>query len=424
MGPGQVLVWEIWNKSAGMIVTVIEGIECYARAPYKPDPVTTRFYSFFMYPIGIINGERHPRSLIARSCTLIDEYCAARSAWKKVRTRGIPKMGFDMTLYEATEIKKLEGATEQEFVGLKPRKPGAPIRDAVVEIRHAAVDAQLYDTGPIRAELETIWAVQEALSSSIHTAKTATEAEIQDKGTNARTGFTRDDLDDMFTELARYTVEIALQKLSQADVREIAGPWALWPEGVTPDMLPQLMNVEVKAGSAGKPNTSARQQAWATLLPVIAQAITQIGALRGSTPAEIADCQEELVIETINRTGERVDAERFLPDPPAAGEQPPPPPGPPQPLEEQAFTGQQVQAMTAVLTDVRAGVLSPTSAAPILMACFPKVDPQLIAAMVAGAVPPPGTAPTTGASKSGANGGPPAGAPTPTPAPPTPATVQ
>jgi hypothetical protein len=76
-------------------------------------------------------------------------------------------------------------------------------------------------------------------------------------------------------------------------------------------MLPQLMNVEVKAGSAGKPNTSARQQAWAALMPVISQAIAEIGALRGSTPAEIADCKEELVIETINRTGERVDAERF-----------------------------------------------------------------------------------------------------------------
>ena len=31
MGPGQVLVWEIWSKSTGVIVTVIEGIECYAR---------------------------------------------------------------------------------------------------------------------------------------------------------------------------------------------------------------------------------------------------------------------------------------------------------------------------------------------------------------------------------------------------------
>jgi hypothetical protein len=398
-GPGQILVWEIWSRSMGMIVTVIEGIECYARQPYKPDPTTTRFYSFFQYPIGVIDGERHPRSLISRSCTLIDEYCAARSAWKKVRSRGIPKMGFDSTLYEATEIKKLEGATEQEFVGLKPRKPGAPIRDAVVEIRHAQVDAALYDTGPIRAELETIWAVQEALSSSIHTAKTATEAEIQDKGTSARTGFTRDDLDDMFTDLARYTTEIAFQKLSRDDVVEIAGAWALWPEGITPDLLPALLNVEVKAGSSGKPNTSARQQAWATLMPIISNGITQIGALRGSTPAEIADCQEELIIETINRTGERVDAERFLPDPPAAGEQPPPPPGPPQPMDEQAFTGQQVTAMTAVLTDVRAGLISPASAAPILMACFPKVDPQLISAMVAGVVPAP--APIIGAAKPG-----------------------
>lgn len=335
-----VCVWEVWDKDSNTVLTLIDGVPCYARPPYTPDPGTSRFYPFFQYVIGEVDGERHPESLICRSAPLLDEYDRVRSGYAEHRRRIRPKTAFDATNLAPDEVAKIEGAGTQEMVGLKPQRPGTPMSDLLYPVAYAQIDPALYDTGVIRAELEMIWGIQEALSSSIRTAKTATEAEIQQTGTNARTGYMRDGLDMQFGELAEYTAEVAIQKLSREDAIALAGPWAFWPEGMTIDDLASLVTVDIKAGSSGKPDTTRQRQAWATAMPMLQNAIVQVGQLRGSSPTDIADCIEELVSETLARTGDRIDAARFLPPAPDADAMPPPqqlpatPPmaGPPAPM--------------------------------------------------------------------------------------------
>jgi hypothetical protein len=387
-----VCLWEVWDRTSSTVITFFEGMDCYAKPPFPPHPATSRFYPFFQYQIGRVDGERHPRSLITRSERLLDEYNSIRSNYRKHRRRAIPKCGFDATNYDDAQIAKIEGATTGEMVGLKPTRPGEDVSKSIVPIQYNQVDMALYDTSAIRAELEMIWGIQEALSSSIHTAKTATEAEIQQQGTNSRTGYMRDDLDEMLGELALYTGQVALQTLSLEDVQEIAGPWAIWPEGMTIDDMDALVSVSIVAGSSGKPDTTAQRQAWSTIMPLLQSAVEEVGKLRGSAPEEIADCIEELVTETINRTGDRVDADRFLPDPPRT---PPPPPEPPRPpMPETALMGPQIQALTAVLADVRGRVLSADSAVALIHAAAPALPEALVTRMVGGALPAPGDAPT------------------------------
>jgi len=319
-----VCVWEVWDKDSNTVLTLVEGVPCYARPPYTPDPGTSRFYPFFQYVIGEVDGERHPESLICRSAPLLDEYDRVRTGYAEHRRRIRPKTAFDASGLSPDEAAKIEGAGTQEMVGLKPMVPGTPVGQLLQPIAYAPIDPALYDTGVIRAELEMIWGIQEALSSSIRTAKTATEAEIQQTGTTARTGYMRDGLDMQFGELAEYTAEIAIQKLSREDVIALAGPWAFWPEGMTIDDIASLVTVDIKAGSSGKPDTTRQRQAWATAMPMLQNAIMQVGQLRGSSPADIADCIEELVAETLARTGDRIDAARFLPPAPDADATPPP----------------------------------------------------------------------------------------------------
>jgi hypothetical protein len=47
-----------------------------------------------------------------------------------------------------------------------------------------------------------------------------------------------------------------------------------------------------------------KQQQWSVLLPQLQQAVMQIGQMRQSTPQDIADKLEQLVVETIKRTGD------------------------------------------------------------------------------------------------------------------------
>jgi hypothetical protein len=310
-----VCIWELWNRDTNMILTLCEGLDSYARAPYAPGQATTRFYPFFQWAPVWVDGDRHPQSLVSRSRSLLDEYNRIRTNYREHRKRAIPKMGFDNGAVEAEEAKKMEAGATGEMIGLNLN--GQNPNGVLFPIQYNQIDPALYDTAVIRAELEMIWGIQEAMSSTIRTAKTATEAEIQQQGTESRTGYMRDSLEGMFTELAQYTAEVSLQELKHEDVVVIAGPEAFWPESLGVEDLQTLVSVEIRAGSSGKPNTSARQQQWAALLPQLTQAVMQIGQLRGASPIDVSNAFEQLVIETLDRTGDRIDPERFIPAAPA-----------------------------------------------------------------------------------------------------------
>jgi hypothetical protein len=330
----------VQSRDTGTVLTLIEGLDCYARPPAPPSPGTSRFYSLFLFATGFVDGERHPQSLVSRSARLFDEYNRVRTAFAEHRRRAIPKLAFDESNLSPGDAKKLEAGGTGEMIPLKPLRPGEPIGNLLQPIQYNGIDMGLYDTGAIRAELEMLWGIQEALSSSIQTAKTATEAELQQQGTMARISHKRDALEMMFSDLAVYTAEIALQKLDRNDVVQMAGPEAFWPEDLTSEDLEILLSVEIRAGTTGKPDTTRQREAWATVMPLLQQAIVQVGQLRMSSPLDVAECIEELVTETLARTGERIDADRFLPDvpeqmpgmvpgmPPAPmGAMPAPPPG-------------------------------------------------------------------------------------------------
>jgi hypothetical protein len=317
-----VCVWEVQVKQTNQILTFIEGCDCYARAPYAPNPGTTRFYNLFLYAPTTVDGERHPQSLIERTEGQLEDMNRLYSDKAEFRRRTLPKTVFDETNLSATDAKKIAAGGAQEMVGVKPTIPGTAVNTMVAPIQYARFDPTLYDDSQTRAVLEMAWGIQEALASTIQTAKTATEAEIQQTGTETRTDFMRMTLDDMLTDLAVYTTEIALQKMSVDDVKRIAGPFAFWPEAMSIEDLSALVNVRIRAGSSGKPNTTAERQAWAQTMPVVQAAIVQVGQLRGSSPDEIADCIEALVAETIRRSGDNLDPEQFMPTSPDSGNAP------------------------------------------------------------------------------------------------------
>lgn len=329
-----VRVEEVWCKDDNRVYTLIEGLDDFAKEPWSP-VATSRFYPFFLFATSELDGQRHPQSLIARSWRLADEYARVRTAYAEHRRRTKPKTAFNAALLPEAEAKKLYGAVEQEMVPIRMPSADVPIGNVIQPIQYAALDPGLYETASIMAELERIWGVQEALSQSIATPKTATEAEIQQTGFHARTGAMRDALEDALSELAQYTAEVALANMSRDDAVHIAGPDAFWPEGVTADDLPRLVTVEIRAGSSGKPNTSAEREAWAAIMPLIQEAIQMIGQLRGTPPADMADKFEMLLRETAQRAGERMDIDAMIPQVGMGGPQPPMLPGQPSPMPGQ-----------------------------------------------------------------------------------------
>lgn len=316
-GPRFLCIWEVWDLTTNLVHTITPGLRRNLRQPYTPDQRSTRFYPFFQWAPLWVDGERHPQSLVDRSRSLLDEYNRTRTNYREHRRRAIPKLGFDRGAVEPEDAAKLEGAGIGEMVGLDLK--GLPTTSVLFPIQYNQIDAALYDTAPIRAELELIWGIQEALSSSIQTAKTATEADIQQQGTESRLGYSRDSLDDVLGEIAQYTAEEAMSPagLSPEEVSDIAGPEALWFNATMPDLVTALLNVDIRAGSSGRPASNLRRQQWGAILPQLQQAVVTIGEMRGATPLDIANSLEQLMVETIERTGDTsIDAYTFIPQVP------------------------------------------------------------------------------------------------------------
>lgn len=313
LGDGFVCVEEVWDRDTNTVVTLLHGLDKYAREPYEPNPGTSRFYPFFGLTLTNVDGQRWPQSLNERSQSLQDAFSRALAAFEEHRRRIKPKVGFNAGLMSDEEVKKIIGGATTEFIPIRPTNPKQDMRQLLFPILYAPIDMAVYDVSHIMRNFELIWGLQEALTATVDVAKTATEAEIQQSGTQSRTGDKRDALEDELTEMAIYTAEILVQKLTRDEAALIAGPEVLWLEGVGIEELEQLVSVNIRAGSSGKPNTRAQREAWAATMPLIQTLLEKIATLRLSNPLEVAQCLEELVTETAERSGESIDPARFIP---------------------------------------------------------------------------------------------------------------
>jgi len=391
---------EVWDRRDKHIYSIIEGVKKWAKQPFPPPYPTSRFYPYFYFAFYEVDGIRHAQSLSWRLYKLQDEYSTARSNFRLMRERNIGGTVFNATGLDEEQARKITEGKHQELIALRPSDPTVAVGTLFAAKPVAQIDIRVFDPTYILNDMERISGVQEALSAAMSSPgnpKTATEANIQQSGTNARTSADRDAEEDMLNELALATAEQALQCLTTRDVKRIAGPKAFWPFGMSIEDLFTMVEVEITAGSTGKPKTSTDQQAWATLLPLIKQTLVEIEQAMGGGNMPLANAYIELIKETMHRLGDESDPDRFIPKvpppgSPGAGGPPPPPP---------------VQVSVALK-----GEISPQAAAELLA-------PTLARDAAAAPPPPPPGAP---GAPPGTGGSPPApvAAPAGAPAGPTP----
>jgi hypothetical protein len=308
-----VKIIERWDHQTNHIYTWIDGVKRWAVEPYQPDYPSARFYPYFMVAFYEVDGERHPQSLSWRLHKLQDEYSASRSGFRLMRQRAAPGILFNANGMSDDDVKKITDGTEQEYIPLKPTNPDTPIQNLFAEKPIAKIDPRMYDNTAILSDMEKVAGVQEALQSSTSPEKTATEAEIQQTGFASRTTADRDCLEEVLSEMATYTAQLAIGGIPTKDVQRMAGPKALWPEGMALEDLLTMVELEITAGTTGKPKSIGDRDAWGVLLPQIKECIMQMqqAIMTGNVP--LANSLKELLRETMLRMGDDTDIDRFVP---------------------------------------------------------------------------------------------------------------
>lgn len=317
---GFVCFREIWSRRDGVVYTLIEGVnDRWARDPFAP--VTgSRFYDGFLLGFHYIDGERHPQSDVHQLKSLQDEYGRTRSNFANHRMRSVPYNVWDAGEVDPKEMDKLNNAAALENIAIDFKGSGGPMQNRVMRMSATPIDPAQYSTQPITVDMEKVSGAQDAMQSGVAVEKTATEAQIQNTGFGARVGSRRDEIEDVLSELGLWTAQVLLQVLPEDVVVRIAGIDAVWPK-LTVDEVMEGFDIQVKAGSTGKPNLAADRAAWSTLLPLIEKMITVVGNFRMQGP--MMDWAAKPYVAMLTRTFELLgmpdDVEKYLPKPdPAA----------------------------------------------------------------------------------------------------------
>lgn len=324
-------VVEQWNHVDNHVHTYLRGVKVPVKEPYQTKWATSRFFPFFYFSVYEVDGSRAPQSLASRLAKLQDEYNCTRSNFRVARERATPATLFDAGVIDDAQAKNITKNARSEFIAVKlPGDGSVKVGDLFAEKPIEKIDPRLYDTAPIVADKERIAGVQEAQQGSVNVEKTATEAEIEQAGFSARTTASRDSIETTLNELAQYTAEIAIQMVSVKTAQRMAGPFAFWPVGMSREDILTMVEVEISAGTTGKPRNRGDREAWATVMPMIKEVQMQIAQLQ-LTPEGIplVNALKALVKETMLRMGDDTDPERFFPQMPILPMAPPAVPGDP-----------------------------------------------------------------------------------------------
>jgi hypothetical protein len=322
-----VMVFEIWDRRAQTIYTVEFGAKEWAREPYRLERNGRRFYPFFAIYWNEVDGQFYPVADVEQWAGLQDEYNSMRTQLAQARRENRPGFAFRkggaLTDEDVDAIVNRRG---RQAVGVTTNGSQAPLAGEIVPFPAVPIDPVSYDTTPILRDLEQTSGASDASRASIQKAKTATEAEIQAQGMQSRTSYRQDTLEGYLTEMAEYAAQILLQELAEPMVERIAGPGYVWPTLPKDDIF-DLVKVEIRAGSTGKPNRMQEREQWVQLAPQLMSFMEQVIQFRQAGLNDQAEGVIELLRETLKRFDERIDIGKFFPPLPPLQPQMPQIPG-------------------------------------------------------------------------------------------------
>jgi hypothetical protein len=309
-----VCVIEIWDKKAGVVRTTAKGMNRWCREPYAPPCTPQRWYPFYVLAFNQIEGRWRPLSDVELLMGLQDEYNTTRTNYADVREKAVPitffRKGGGLT---QEDIEAFVNRGNKDTIGVEGN-PAVPLTQDIMRLDGPKIDPQAYDVTMIRNDMDIVVGRSDASRANLIKPKTATEAEIMQEAMQSRVGERRDTHEDLLSEMGEAALEIALRDLTKAEVQQIAGADAQWPEN--PQSVEEIfrqVSVRVKAGSSGKPNQQKIREQWTQLMPVVSETMKSVSELRASGNFELANSQVGLLRETLSRFEESLDVDSLIP---------------------------------------------------------------------------------------------------------------
>jgi len=305
-----VAIWEYWDKGTMTVYTWGEGGGFWIKDPFHPNRMGERWCPFFILGLNWIDGQEWPVSEVELLMSLQDEYNTVREQMAKHRELSAPFFIADSSRVNYEDIETFSNATIGDIALINAG--GTGVNTVFQPAQVPPMNYQVYDTTPIRSDIEWISGLGDAQRGGIMRAKTATEANIQNEGLATRVSEKIDAVEMWLKDISKFSSQLLIQEVSPQKAVEIAGPHAFWPI-LNKQHLYDSIYIQITAGSTAMPNENEERMRWIELMPIIMQNVQMVQQLRDVGVPDEFNPYVQLLEETFKRFDERIDVSKFMP---------------------------------------------------------------------------------------------------------------
>lgn len=268
---GMVCVYEVYDKPSGLVYVVADGYDDFLKEPAAPELTLETFWPVFSLVCNEVEHEKeiYPPSDVHLMRSMLTEYNRAREGLREHRKANRPTYLTPAGMLEEEDKDKLAARPAHGVLSIQGMQPGQKSEDLVTPLKTVGIDPNLYEVRTVFEDVQLSVGAQEANFGGTAGA-TATETSVAESSRMSALGAQVDELDSFMSELTRCAGAVLLQQMSIEQVKEIAGPGAVWPE-LTANEIAQEVALEIEAGSTGKPNQAAELRNLERVLPYIIQ---------------------------------------------------------------------------------------------------------------------------------------------------------
>jgi len=309
-----VCVIEIWDRESGTIRTVAKGMERWTRDAMTPKYASERWYPYFVLGFNLLEGRWRPISEPELLMGLQDEYTKTRDNFADARKDAVPRRVFRKGgNLSDNDIDALVNSMNRDWIGVEGN-PAVPINQDVMQLDAPKIDPNAYDVTLIRNDIDMMAGISDASRANLIKPKTATEAELMAQSMGSRSEERRDVNEDLMSDMFTSALETGLRCFTLEEVKQMCGQNAIWPDGEeSVEEIFSMVDVKIRAGSSGKPNSLKDKEQWLQLLPIIKETIEGVTEARATGNIDMANTAIELLRETVRRFEERIDVDMLIP---------------------------------------------------------------------------------------------------------------
>lgn len=264
-------VWEIYNKTDGMVYAVCDGYKDFLVEPSSPDVYLERFWPWFAFVVNEVYDDLSvfPPSDVHLMRDMQMELNRSRQGLREHRRANRPKYVTRTGALEEGDKEKLANCKAHEVVELQGLNPNENVHDVLQYFSNPVVDQSLYDTRPSYDDYLRVLGQHEASLGGTSGA-TATEVATAEGARATTSSAVVDDLDEFLEELARAGGQVLMLEASPEKVKEVVGPGAFWPQLSRAEAAKEIY-LDVEAASTGRPNQAQQVQAAQQIFPLLLQ---------------------------------------------------------------------------------------------------------------------------------------------------------